>query len=875
MKKKRLASYIVVLLGSFSSIAFSANDSEELIEFYPGSHKMWFETAYPKGHRCAYINSGSGFFAFPSEDSWQYLSVNINTQYGVVKATFDHLFKPFRGTFNDLTRKDSGWIIKGNPNLKGILSYFKNSRKRRNSASSLQYKWYGDECYLLPKRDDIKITVKFADFNGDNYGDMLVIVSDNLFSGKFHPRVFLGKKGIDWAGIEAYWYRKPNYFDFAAYKSKPDPGLKFIETIPSFHKQGYGPESLSVALGLGMLYWKHEIDNLKPLVNDYQFDYYPVKRLFSFEQLNIDYTTAKFEVIDRNKDGRDDLIIKQAGKPDLISFAEPDGTFLKAEIDTGLGKYKGPSRHQSRFCNRELLTKHPEQNPSSIHYDDICRTAYVTPPQAGSTTLEQLIPAENTASVCPVLVNTVKAKQQVVSQLGDLTARYKTIVGSLDEAQSLRALVAAKKAAYQALQSAYTEEYKAHVDWLKAKREYAQLDYQWEICLALANNASGSCPNEQQLLTTQQSKLDQFATALDQAVTLRREKQAAYDEAINAYEAQLVALVELDQQLNNVLSQYYELANKELAVFKEYAQLDGATAKVHYNLNWQDQLQQYQALNNKLDVTFKPMPLTDVKVIATLPRQQRETPIGDMDISLPNVLYTQVDDSNLLGYESALMPNGEGTINQTVQRYPSETVNAPEHINSTIGLSMSGYCLSYAPNSPYPQEAQKLAAHVAPSLSYEFEEEVRRGYVAKYNLYKFIQTIVQTKKKKRWFKKKKKTYIIRRVITKDWFNIQFDSSTPEYTFSIAEQDAITQQVKANLIHRANNQIGVMYGYASKHCQFKENEDCLAGYWLGQADGPDGDTKAIAHFKSGNNQWVAEKVFGIRYLKQQRWMQFAE
>ncbi|RDH44853.1 hypothetical protein [Zooshikella ganghwensis] len=873
MNKKRIASYVVALMGSITSIALSANDSdEELIEFYPGSHKIWFETAYPKGHSCAITRAPNDILNFqPSEDSSQFLSINIDSKLGTIKSTYDRFmfgeyFELSEATSNGyISRLNSGWIISGNPNILKIIEYYSNKAKKTVNDG----KWYSDSCYLLPRKNDVEKNIFFGDFNGDDIGDMLITITDPLYGGEVEPKIFLGNSNYVWSSIEGYWEKKLNYYSYWG----EDHKLRFIETIPSLHKQNYSAESLGFIYG--MVYTERDVINLKPLFNDYKFDFYPVKRLFNFKKLNIDYTTANFEVIDRNKDGRDDLIIKQSGKPDLISFAEPDGTFLKAEVDTGLGKYKGPSRHRSRFCNRELLTQHPEQNPSSIHYDDICRTAYVTPPQTGSTTLEQLIPAENTASVCPVLVNTVKAKQQVVSQLGDLTTRYKTIVGSLDEAQSLHALVAAKTAAYQALQSAYTEEYKAHTAWLKAKREYAQLDYQWEICLALANNVRGSCPNEQQLLTKQQVKLDQLATALDQAVMLRREKQAAYDEAINAYEAQLVALVELDQQLNKVLSQYYDLANKELVVFKEYAKLDGATAKVHYNLNWQDQIQQYQGLNNKLDVTFKPMPLTDVKVIATLPRQQRETPIGDVDISLPNVLYTKVDDSNLLGYESALMPTGEGTINHTVQRYPSETVNAPEHINSTIGLSMGGYCLSYAPNSPYPQEAQKLAAHVAPSLSYEFEEEVRRGYVAKYNLYKFIQTIVQTKKKKRWFKKKKKTYIIRRVITKDWFNIQFDSSTPEYTFSIAEQDAITQQVKANLIHRANNQIGVMYGYASKHCQFKENEDCLAGYWLGQADGPDGDTKAIAHFKSGNNQWVAEKVFGIRYLKQQRWMQFAE
>ncbi|RDH44851.1 hypothetical protein [Zooshikella ganghwensis] len=866
MNKKRVASYVVALMGSFTSACFSADEnSTGKIEYYPGSHKLWVETGYPKNHPCAFISRGM-FRVF--EDEQTFTAVNFTSENETVKAQYHSNFDRSSLTVAEIIRKRSlrddeksryldhrGWVIKDGFS---INDYLRLTSRERNLKDSV---WKGN-CSFAYVNNSLKVKQVYGDFNGDKISDVFFLIKGNSKNSFSVPRVALGVKDIKFLTVKGYWEEKPLYGNYAGQ-------LRRINTVPTLHYDLLGK------LYSGILWSEQEINTATSLFETYRFNYYPIKVLYYLFSHDIDFEKAKISAIDRNKDGRDDLVIKQAGKPDLISFAEPDGTFLKAEVDTGLGKYKGPSRHQSRFCNRELLTHHPEQNPSSIHYDDICRTAYVTPPQTGSTTLEQLIPAENTASVCPVLVNTVKAKQQVVSQLGDLTARYKTIVGSLDEAQSLRALVAAKTAAYQALQSAYTEEYKAHTAWLKAKREYAQLDYQWEICLALANNASGSCPNEQQLLTTQQTKLNQLATALDQAVTVRREKQATYDEAINAYEAQLVALVELDQQLNKVLSQYYELANKELAVFKEYAKLDGATAKVRYNLDWQNQLQQYQALNNKLDVTFKPMPLSDVKVIATLPRQQRETPIGDVDISLPNVLYTQVNDSNLLGYESALMPNGEGTINQTVQRYPSETVNAPEHINSTIGLSMSGYCLSYAPNSPYPQVAQKLAAHVAPSLSYEFEEEVRRGYVAKYNLYKFIQTIVQTKKKKRWFKKKKKTYIIRRVITKDWFNIQFDSSTPEYTFSIAEQDAITQQVKANLIHRANNQIGVMYGYASKHCQFKENEDCLAGYWLGQPDGPDGDTKAIAHFKAGNNQWVAEKVFGIRYLKQQRWMQFAE
>ncbi|MBU2713322.1 hypothetical protein [Zooshikella harenae] len=586
------------------------------------------------------------------------------------------------------------------------------------------------------------------------------------------------------------------------------------------------------------------------------------------KQRGLDLVNAKVFIQDRNKDGRDDLIIKKAGSPDIIAFAEPNGSFLKADVDTGIGKYQGPSQFRSQFCNRSLLTKHPE-NPSSVQYDDICKTAYVTPPQSGSTQLEELIPIDNSANICPVLTRTVQEKNTIIEQLSSLTRRYKDIVSSLDNELSLQSLVSAKSHAYKALQVAIKTEYKANLDLLAAKRLYAEYHYQWESCKSI----SGNCVNEQTLLNKQKSIVKELTLTLDQSVKHRQEMQFVYDQAVINYENQLILLVELDQQLNHLLSEYYVLAEKELAVFKEYSQLDGATAKIRYSLDWDKQLQKYKDLNNSLGVSFKATPLTDVKIIASLPKQRQETPIGDHDISLPNVLYTAIDKDNLLGYEPSLMPSGEGVLNQTIKRSPSSSVKVPDHINATIGLSMSGYCLSYAPNSPYPQNLQSLGAHVAPSLQYEFEEEVKRSYIAKYNLYKYIQTIVKTKKKKRWFKKKKKTYIIRKVITKDWFNISFDSNRPEYSFTLAEQDAITQQVKANLIHRANNMIGVMYGTPSSSCNLKLSEDCLAGYWLGQQDGPDGDSKAIAHFKAGNNQWVSEKVFGIRYLTQSKWMSF--
>ncbi|NYZ69243.1 hypothetical protein H0A36_24805, partial [Endozoicomonas sp. SM1973] len=235
--------------------------------------------------------------------------------------------------------------------------------------------------------------------------------------------------------------------------------------------------------------------------------------------------------------------------------------------------------------------------------------------------------------------------------------------------------------------------------------------------------------------------------------------------------------------------------------------------------------------------------------------------------------YTSINQQNndvqINGYETTLMPKGDTVITSTLRKAPSTPISLPSKINGTIGLSLAGYC-PFAPSANQPQPVENLAAHLTPHIQYEYEEQIKRGYTAKYKLDTFVKTIVRTKKKKKWFKKKKKTYIERKVITKDWFDINFDATSGEYAYSPAEQDQITREVKSDLVRRVNTAIGALY---ADNSQCQQNKDCSYGYWLGQLTGNNDDTKAIQQFKQGNSKWVEEVVYGIRYRPKTGWVGF--
>ncbi|WP_163834550.1 hypothetical protein [Spartinivicinus ruber] len=418
---------------------------------------------------------------------------------------------------------------------------------------------------------------------------------------------------------------------------------------------------------------------------------------------------------DRNKDGRDDLLITRPGAPDLIAFAAEDGSFPKAEVDTGVGKYNGPSLYKSRFCNRALLTQHPDDNPSTVLFDDVCRTAYVSPPATGTTEVTALTPDPDNATFCPKLASAQTNQTELLKELGQANTKFKTIMGSLPHDTQLMTYATTREQAFNDLLAAEQAEAAVRKTVLSQRRAIGQLELDVEDCALLGTD----CNTAQLQLNAAQQALTQLLTELDAAVEARLVKQQVYDQAYDTYGEALDAYLTVDTELAALIEAFKALQDKELALYREFAGLEGATAQIQYQWDWAEQVNRYQALNQSLKMQWQPLPVTGAKILAEL-QEKPETPLGDKAITLPAVLYTSIDDQaanvKINGYETALMPKGDAVITSTLRKEPSNPISLPSKINGTVGLSLAGYC-PFAPSANQPQPIENLAAHLTPTFS--------------------------------------------------------------------------------------------------------------------------------------------------------------
>ncbi|NYZ69177.1 hypothetical protein H0A36_24460, partial [Endozoicomonas sp. SM1973] len=558
----------------------------------------------------------------------------------------------------------------------------------------------------------------FGDFNNDSLSDVIFLVNSSNYKAK--ALAFYGIK------TQFNFEQKPNELSFHS--------LSFIKDgnwlIPNSIREN------NITL--------RSHNYIGPTVRN-------------ISHLTTDWQNASITIQDRNKDGRDDLLITRPGAPDLIAFAAEDGSFPKAEVDTGIGKYNGPSLYKSRFCNRALLTQHPDQNPSTVLFDDVCRTAYVSPPATGTTEVTALTPNPDNAAFCPKLATAQTNQTELLKELGQANTKFKTIMGSLPHDDQLMTYEAKREQAFNDLVAAEQAEAAVRKTVLSQRRTIGQLELDLEDCALLGTN----CNTAQDQLNTAKQTLTQLLTELDAAVEARLVKQQLYDQAFDAYGEALDNYLTVDTELAALIEEFKALQDKELALYREFAGLEGATAQIHYQWDWAEQVNRYKQLNQQLKMQWQPLPVTGAKILAEL-QEKPETPLGDKAITLPAVLYTSINQQNndvqINGYETALMPKGDTVITSTLRKAPSTPISLPSKINGTIGLSLAGYC-PFAPSAVQPQPLENLAAHLTPHIQYEYEEQIKRGYTAKYKLDTFVKTIVRTKKKKKWFKKKKKTYI--------------------------------------------------------------------------------------------------------------------
>ncbi|NYZ70383.1 hypothetical protein H0A36_30690, partial [Endozoicomonas sp. SM1973] len=202
--------------------------------------------------------------------------------------------------------------------------------------------------------------------------------------------------------------------------------------------------------------------------------------------------------------------------------------------------------------------------------------------------------------------------------------KFKTIMGSLPHDDQLMTYEAKREQTFNDLVAAEQAEAAVRKTVLSQRRTIGQLELDVEDCALLGTN----CNTAQSQLTTAQQTLTQLLTELDAAVEARLVKQKLYDQAFDAYGEALDNYLTVDTKLAALIEEFKALQDKELALYREFAGLEGATAQIHYQWDWANQVNRYQALNQPLKMQWQPLPVTGAKILAEL-QEKSETPLGD------------------------------------------------------------------------------------------------------------------------------------------------------------------------------------------------------------------------------------------------------
>ncbi|MGI0116192.1 hypothetical protein [Zooshikella sp. RANM57] len=616
--------------------------------------------------------------------------------------------------------------------------------------------------------------------------------------------------------------------------------------------------------------------------NFYAFVMYakPNSQVPSIKSLNhlkvnggIDLFKAYIQVQDRNRDGKDDLIIRLPGRSPLVAFADDAGNFPRAELDVDIGIYNGPSVSPSKFCKKGFAIEHPAGTSSQVYFDDVCQTAYVSPPVLGTTKVQKLIPSAN-ASMCQKLEQAQESTNSLTKALVDLVKRYNTSISSLDVTTALELFAKRLLDADNLLQVAQQYEDEAKLAWENKLREQVLAELDLDECVMKVEPPQlPDCKQQSAALAQLSDLIKTLEVKYNYLGNARLSARKQYDIALADYLEKLGTLVDSDHDLSALVTKYDEIQDKELNLYKEFAALEGGYAQIDYQLNWGKILEQYRQRNNRLGVSWQKLPLTGLELVSSVNDQDIETTVADRNLTLPAVLFSELQ-GNIANYQAKDLTGGDKAIKEHIAKTPAAHVNAAENYSGKVGLSLAGYC-PYSESQAHPADKQRLAAHLIPYVKYDYEVQARRGYVARYNLYELISTTVKVKKKRKWFKKKKKVTIIRHVKTLDWSKVDFSQNTGEFAYTPLQQQQIREEVRNRLMTLASNKIGILYGQPGAQCTKETMDDCSAGFWLGQQSGPNGDSKAIANFKTKNNTWVTERVYGIGYITREGWVNFSK
>jgi hypothetical protein len=590
------------------------------------------------------------------------------------------------------------------------------------------------------------------------------------------------------------------------------------------------------------------------------------------------------EFADVNADGKADLIVKPYGsRSRLVALADIAGTYSNSSIHIPID-----TPHPTEYDDCSFAAVAPDPlHPLNIAYDKNCTTGFVPPPPIGHAQVATFV-GDNNLSFCPTLLDIQQNAANVSRVLLDLAQRMLALANTI----TINPTTSLFQNAYQLAQTTALLKLGFYQGKLRevAVVENAVLFAQSDLDICLL---SGSvCDTSYQAVDLLQQQL---TAAKNTANTALAEYMIADDAervarlALAQYQTKILAN---DPEYLKLLAEYEATKNVDLHRYRELSALPGATVRIAYTLDLVQQLVGYQNANPTTPSQWEFLPVKSSVMLTNMG--------GVPGLDVPPVLWIQSPSSY---FDFSIFPNGSGTIPPlAIPGGSYAPLNLPNNSYVDMGLSLLVAC-KYAPQgstSATPVNYNDLTALVPVNLQYSYDVEVQRGYVVKYNLYNLIQKLLNQPLSEQIVNalingqtaadlasnmalhsltNTDLSYLISSRDESDWFSISFDANSSAYSYTLAEQEEIRMDVKADLVRKALSKIAIPFReqaiyqasqttYNPAHspavldaCWIRFGSLCrLNNYQLNPS------LTALENFRLENDIWQVEKVSGSRLME---------
>jgi hypothetical protein len=547
---------------------------------------------------------------------------------------------------------------------------------------------------------------------------------------------------------------------------------------------------------------------------------------------------------------------------------------------TGTAMASGPALESK--CG---AINNPVGGPTSAAYlSEDCRQLFVLPPTVGKASVSGVSTKTN-LNFCPavlkvgdVATSTINSAaivaekiEQMITDFDPLSAEIDALQAAVNEASRVRAIA---KDEWDRVQTVKTE--------LTADLATAKSDL--DLCKLLS-----SCTNEQAIYDAALATLKTFLTTeYIPAQKANSTANANYTSAFSALQSATTNYATALEPLFSLQAKLVELNASVTQLYNQYVRLSGFTAKLTYGTGWDTAVANFQGANPSKTVTK--LPIKRPRLAASAVGLQ------NFDTDTPSIIAFAVPGvAGAAAYDMMAQPTGTETMTSlTAQLDPTKQYEGAfgDSIGAQINVSLMGACPFYPKGLASGQvgDINDLTNEVAMNAFYSYDLQVRRGYTASYNMASWVSRIERVVKKGGFFSSKTLHEVVEDSNSSDWFSITFNASSGEFTYSPAEQERITEEVKGQLQERAllllarqMNLMPTTGGYPSVPATQPTGAGAAAsylmkgcGYWswclggsfvLSVLDSIFGSSSAVSSFKKSNNVWVTETVNGVAFLEQ--------